>query len=239
MQGNNGSGIHAGGQRGEAWQAEVERYTLELVRINSQSPGPGENAVAEKILELLRADDAEGRLADAYDEIGLDALPDDAPYHRQNAYAFVRGASPQTIVLLGHFDVVGVDDYGALRDFAFDPEALSQGEALARLIAITPGLGDDLAAHPGDWLLGRGVVDMKSGVAANIAVLRRIVALKRAGRLPISALLLATPDEENESAGVLQGVRLLLRLREQHILDYLGAINTDYTTALYPGDLHR
>ena len=82
------------------WQAEVERDTIALVRINSQSPGPGENAVAEKILDLLRADDAAGSLTGAYAEIGLDALPDDAPFHRQNAYAFVRGASPQTVVLL-------------------------------------------------------------------------------------------------------------------------------------------
>ena len=57
--------------------------------------------------------------------------------------------------------------------------------------------------------------------------------------LPLSIVLLATPDEENESAGVLQAVRFLLRLREEHGLEYLGAINTDYTTARYPDDPHR
>jgi len=37
----------------------------------------------------------------------------------------------------------------------------------------------------------------------------------------------------------LQGIRFLLRLREQYGLRYIGAINTDYTTAIYPGDPRR
>ena len=49
-------------------------------------------------------------------------------------------------------------------------------------------------------------------------------------------VLLATPDEENESAGVLRGVQLLLDLRARYGLEYLGVINTDYTAARYPGD---
>ncbi len=38
---------------------------------------------------------------------------------------------------------------------------------------------------------------------------------------------------------MLQAVRFLLRLREERGLAYLGAINTDYTTARYVGDNHR
>lgn len=214
------------------WYTSVRDYTFRLVRIRSVSPGAGENAVAEEVLRLLGADGLE----DAYTAIGLDAVEGD-PFGRHNAYAYVRGNSARTVVLLGHIDTVQTGDYGPLEAHALDPDALA--ERLDDLVRLAPEVRADLEAHPGDWAFGRGVIDMKCGVAANIAVMRRLAALAREGRLPLSVLMLATPDEENESAGVLQGVRFLLRLKRERGLEYLGLINTDYTTALYPGDPHR
>ena len=214
------------------WYATVREYTLRLVRIRSVSPGEGEIAVAEEVLRQL----TEGGLADAYTAHGLDAIEGD-PYGRRNAYAFLRGASPRTVVLLGHIDTVQTADYGSLEPYALDPEALDA--RLDELLRLAPEIRADVEAQPGDWAFGRGVIDMKSGVAANVAVMRRLAALAREGRLPLSVVMLATPDEENESAGVLLGVRFLLRLKREHGLEYLGLINTDYTTALYPGDPHR
>lgn len=214
------------------WYSVVRDATFRLVRIRSVSPGAGEDAVAEEVLRQL----AEGGLDDAYTAIGLDALEGD-PFARHNAFAFLRGRSSRTLVLLGHIDTVQTADYGPLEAHALDPEALAERqEELARL---APEIRPDLEAHPGDWAFGRGVIDMKCGVAANIAVMRRLAALAREERLPVSVLMLATPDEENESAGVLQGVRFMLRLKRDRGLEYLGLINTDYTTALYPGDPHR
>ena len=66
--------------------------------------------------------------------------------------------------------------------------------------------------------------------------MRRLAERARTAPLPLSVVVLATPDEENESAGVLQAVRFLLRLRDEHGLEYVGAINTDYTTSRAPGD---
>ncbi len=216
------------------WYEAVKRYTLALVRIKSVSPSAGETRAAEAVLALLK----EGGLADAYTAIGLDPLEGD-PYQRQNAYAFVRGRSPRTVVLLGHIDTVGTTDYGGLEPFALDPEALASRQD--ELAEMTPGLRADLEdplwGH--DWMLGRGVADMKSGVAAHIAVMRRLAERARCGQLPLSVVLLATPDEENESAGVLQATTFLLDLRARYGLEYLGAINTDYTAARHPGDPHR
>jgi arginine utilization protein RocB len=214
------------------WYAQVKAYTTRLVNIRSVSPGQGEIVVAREVLHMLQEDGLE----QGYTAIGLDPLVGDT-FGRQNACAFLRGNSPYTIILLGHIDTVDTRDYGALEPFALDPGALARHEQA--LTAMTPGLEDDLREHPGDWMFGRGCIDMKCGVAANIAVMRHMAKLARAGELPLSVVLIATPDEENESAGVLQAVQYLLRLREEHKLDYLGAINTDYTTALYPGDRHR
>ena len=215
------------------WYETVRQYTLRLVNIRGVSPEQAENNVAQAVLDLL----TEGGFADAYSSVGLDPLEDD-PYQRHNACAFLRGESARTLVLLGHFDTVDTHDFGPLEPWALDPVALA--ERHDALLSMVPELRTDFAAYPNDWMFGRGCVDMKSGVAVNVALMRSLA--KRAhteGRLPISIVMLATPDEENESAGVLQAVRFLLRLRQQYGLTYLGAINTDYTTALYPNDPHR
>jgi arginine utilization protein RocB len=216
------------------WYEAVKRYTLALVGIKGISPSVDETRVSEAVLGLLKEDGLE----DAYTAIGLDPLEGD-PYQRHNAYAFVRGQSARTVVLLGHIDTVGIADYGRLEPFALDPAALASHQD--ELIEMTPGLKADLddPITGQDWMLGRGVVDMKSGVAANIAVTRRLAALARQGQLPLSVVLLATPDEENQSAGVLRAVPFLLELRATYGLEYLGVINTDYTAARYPGDPNR
>jgi arginine utilization protein RocB len=210
------------------WFDMVRHYTEQLVAIRSVSPGQGEIQVARMVLDLLCA---EG-LSALYTACGLDPLEHD-PYGRQNAYAFLRGERPLTLVLLGHIDTVDTADYGALERWALAPEVLSaQAE---KLLSPSQLAGKD----DGDWMFGRGAADMKSGVAVNIAVMRRLAEQARQGGLPFSVVMLATPDEENESAGVLQAVRFLVRLREQYGLTYIGLINTDYVTALYPGDPHR
>ncbi len=211
------------------WFAIVQEYTERLVRIRSVSPGPGEIEVAHEVLRLLHADG----LDDSYTSSGLDPLEGD-PYGRLNAYAFLRGQSRATLVLLGHIDTVDTQDYGPLEPWALDPTALAD-----RRDALLGGEEAEDAAELSDWMFGRGIGDMKSGVAIAIALMRRLAKDARLGQLPISVIMLATPDEENESAGVLQAVRFLLDLRAQNALTYLGALNIDYVTALYPGDLHR
>ena len=154
------------------WYDSVRQYTTRLVGIRSVSPGKGELLVAEEVLGLLRA----GGLESAYTESGLDPLIGD-PFGRQNAYAFLRGRSPRTIVMLGHIDTVDTADYGPLEPWATDPGGLAARQDA--LVELAPELAEDLASHPGDWMFGRGVIDMKSGVAATIAVMRRLAEMAR------------------------------------------------------------
>lgn len=210
------------------WFDITRSFTLRLVGVSSVSPGTGETDAVREVIQLLK----EGGLEGAYTEIGLDPIPED-PWGRKNAFAFLRGRTRRTVVLLGHIDTVDTSDYGELQPWALDPEALSRHPDL---VALVPDAARDIEQQPDDWLFGRGVADMKSGVAANIAVMRE---LARAGEPPLSIVLLATPDEENESAGVLAAVGFLHDLKARHGLEYVGAINTDYTSALYPDDPHR
>jgi arginine utilization protein RocB len=50
-----------------------------------------------------------------FDAAWVAAIPDDP--RRSNVFALKRGTVARTIVLTGHFDVVTVDDYGALRNW--------------------------------------------------------------------------------------------------------------------------
>lgn len=209
------------------WYTQVKNYTEQLVSLRGVSPSTDEISVAKAIFNLLCADDLEQR----YTECGLDALEND-PYGRQNVYAFLRGTSPTTVVLLGHFDTVTTADYGALEPFALDTAALFE-----RKVSLLPAF--EINADFSDWMFGRGAADMKSGIAVNIALIRHLAQISSTEPYPLSILLLATADEENESAGVLHALPLLLKLRERYGLNYIGALNTDYVTALYPGDERR
>jgi arginine utilization protein RocB len=209
------------------WFDTVRSYTERLVRIRSVSPGAGEIHVAQAVLDLLR----EGDPGFAYTASGLDPLEND-PYGRQNVYAFLHGSSSATVILLGHLDTVDTQDYGELEQWALDPT-----EMTSRSNLLLPE--DEHHPDSDDWMFGRGAADMKSGLAVNIALIRHFAQSARPAPFPLSLLMLATPDEENESAGVLQAVRFLSRLQAQYNLHYLGVLNTDYVTSLYPGDPHR
>jgi arginine utilization protein RocB len=211
----------------QTWEPIVARLTERLVAVRSVSPSRTETEAAREVLRQL----GEDGLASRYAELSLDPIVGD-PWERQNAYALVRGASSRTLVLLGHLDTVGTDDFGPLEPWALDPAGL---EHHRRELEALPGVAQDLALHPSDWMFGRGAADMKSGVAACVAVVRR---LAQEGS-PLSVVLLATCDEENESAGVLQALQLLDALRARHGLQYLGVVNTDYTSARYLGDPNR
>jgi arginine utilization protein RocB len=214
------------------WYDEVRRYTRELVAIRGVSPSRDENAVGAAIHHLLAAalDGTEGA------EAGFDPLPGDS-WERANVWGIIPGRTSRAVVLMGHFDTVDTADYGALEPWALDPDGLVA--RLETLSATTPGLPGDLATHPGDWLFGRGAADMKSGVAICLALMRHYASLAREGKLTLTIIMLATPDEENESAGARQAARHLARLRQTRGLTYAGAINTDFVTARFPGDDQR
>ncbi|HET9326860.1 MAG TPA: M20/M25/M40 family metallo-hydrolase [Candidatus Eisenbacteria bacterium] len=159
---------------------------------------------------------------------------------RPVVWALLRGRSKRTIVVLTHYDTVGIDEYralpGAEPEIAFRPDVLR-----ARLLALDPArlpavARDDLQAErraPGTWLFGRGALDMKSGIAAGIAALEWLAA--HAASLEGSVLFLSCPDEENQSAGMLRAVPEIRALGET--LELRGALNLDYveTVAAFDG----
>lgn len=170
--------------------------TIELVNAASVTQSPGEVAFPETLLSIL------GRLpyfqSNPHD-LWTEKIDND-PLGRRNVYALVRGAGPDTVVLTGHYDVVSVANYGPHADVAFDPEALlprliADLRVNARSAAEQRALQD---LESGEFLPGRGVLDMKSGLAAGMAALAEFAGQDhRTGNV----LFLAVADEEVSSHG--------------------------------------
>ncbi|MGB8956183.1 MAG: M20/M25/M40 family metallo-hydrolase, partial [Tumebacillaceae bacterium] len=122
--------------------------------------------------------------------------------------------------------------YGAWQGSAFDAKALTQ------LFRNEP---DNLPAdarhdlETGHWLFGRGTMDMKCGLALQMAMIEEAAN----GAFDGNLLLLAVCDEEVNSVGMRAAVPIVLELAEQHGLDYQVVLNSEPMFTRYPGDTSK
>lgn len=207
------------------WYSLVRELTLALVRLPSVNGTADEVRFAGQLHALLAA---RPYFAHHPEHLWRERIAGD-PHGRENVYALVRGSGRATVVLTGHYDVVDIGNYGPLAPWAFDPEALLP-RLIAQLEQEAHSDADALALadlRTGDFLPGRGVLDMKSGLAIGIAIQERFA--RTAGPLPGNILLIATPDEEASSYGMRGVAQRLPRLIEDYDLDPVVAINLDVT----------
>ncbi|AQQ54254.1 M20/M25/M40 family metallo-hydrolase [Planococcus lenghuensis] len=135
----------------------------------------------------------------------------------------------ETIVLISHFDTVGTEEYGDLEELAYYPEALTAafknvpGELYADALA-------DLKS--GEYLFGRGIMDMKAGLALHMAMIEKAAA----EQWPINLVLITVPDEEVNSAGMRYGTQKLLYLARHYQLEYVLFLNAEPVFPMQPGD---
>lgn len=203
----------------------TRELTLQLVRTPSVNGTVDETRFAQHLHDLLAA---LPYFRQHPDDLRVVRTQHD-PHERYNVFALVRGRaqarSPQTVLLCGHYDVVGTDNYGDLREFATDPEALLP--RLRSRLQTSHNNSDQRAAHElqsGDWMPGRGALDMKSGLAIGMAVLEQFANDEdRVGNL----LFVATPDEEATSQGMRSAVLALPQLADAWGLSIEAAINLD------------
>lgn len=143
----------------------------------------------------------------------------DPLFNRHVSYALYKG-SPETFVMIHHSDVVNVDNYGIYKELAFSPDALSDA-----YLKDSSFLNDEAKRdlQSGKYLFGRGTADMKAGGAIELALLEHY---SNEGIKP-SILIIAVPDEENESLGMRHAIHLLKELKDKHGLEYQLMINTE------------
>lgn len=139
--------------------------------------------------------------------------------------ALARGTGSETLLLTGHFDTVAIEDYGDLRALATDPEPLRDALLAQLQGATTPAeilARDDFQS--GAFLPGRGLLDMKAGLAAALAAMEDfLLQLQRVGNL----LFVAVPDEEVNSVGARALAASMPEIERERGIRLVGAINLD------------
>ena len=151
---------------------------------------------------------------------GAYEIPGD-PLDRKVMFGMVRGRGNKAVVLIHHYDVVGIEDFKLLKEYAFSPDEL--GEKLMEVKDSLPrDAREDLES--GDWLFGRGGCDMKAGGSIQWTLLKRYSEMDD---FEGNVIVVAVPDEENMSAGMRGAVRLLAELKDKYDLDYRMMINSE------------
>ncbi|WP_019242942.1 MULTISPECIES: M20/M25/M40 family metallo-hydrolase [Bacillus] len=136
----------------------------------------------------------------------------------------------KTVVLISHFDVVSVEDYGDLKHLAFQPLELTK-ELHVQKAKLPFDAQQDLES--GDWLFGRGTMDMKLGLVQHMHLLEKA----SMEQWKINLLLVTVPDEEVNSVGMREAIPKLVELSKIYELTYTLFLNSEPMFTQTPGDL--
>ena len=210
---------------------EMLELTKKLVEIPSVNNTPGEAEIGRFIESYLRS----LPYFQAHPErVVVQELSKD-PLKRRNVLALLLGEKEpkaETLLFHGHTDTVGTEDYGVLEDVAFLPDSLR--ERLSKL-ELSQEVRRDLES--GEYLFGRGALDMKSGIAVFLVLLKEYA--RRVKELSGNLLVSFNPVEENAHTGIIEGLSILKELKARYGLHYKLAVNNDYICPLYQEDPHR
>ena len=203
-------------------QNELYKTILDMVAIPSVTTNAEEERrMARYVYDKLGE---EPYFKDHPEDLKLISIEDD-PLERDYVFAIVRAKKPtsKTIILTGHMDVVSTTACGTLAPWAFNP--VEYTERLAA-VSIPDEARQDL--ETGEWLFGRGIADMKSGLAAGLHLTRETANTRRSD---VNIVYLTVPDEENNSAGMRAASKLLYEFATENSLEYLACIDLEPTFA--------
>ncbi|MGE5701972.1 MAG: M20/M25/M40 family metallo-hydrolase [Clostridia bacterium] len=210
---------------------EIMQLTDELVKVESVVNTSGEIDVAQHLLKHLQSFPY---FQQNPQQVIISRTVNDE-VERYNVLAYVKGTkqpSNKTVILMGHIDTVGFEDYNHLKNVACNPPELMKAlkhEPLPELVRQQ--------LESGEWHFGRGTVDMKAGVASHVYLLKYYS--EHPEELAGNLVLLAECDEEDSSHGVLSSLKDLKKWREEHGFEYIALINSDFVAPRYEGDPNR
>ncbi|CAH2715012.1 Protein RocB [Neobacillus rhizosphaerae] len=210
---------------------EVLRLTNELVEIESVVNTIGEIDIANSLYKIIES----YPYFQNNPSYLIKTKTENDEIERYNVLALVKGTkekSNKTVILMGHIDTVGIEDYGKLKDKACCPYELMKALSIESLPNLVKEHLDS-----GQWHFGRGVLDMKSGVASHLFLLKYYSEYPE--ELSGNLVLLAECDEEDSSHGVLSALGDLKRWRDEQQLAYIALINSDFVAPRFEGDKNR
>ncbi|MDA1474950.1 M20/M25/M40 family metallo-hydrolase [Bacillus changyiensis] len=207
------------------WQTkeELKQLLISLIQHESVSGTTEEVALAEYMYHLLKE---RSYFQHHPDHLKLHPMKDG----RYFLTALVKKpAKKNTVLLLSHFDVVDTSDYGEFKRMACKPLEL-MNSLLEKKELLPERAKQDLES--GEWLFGRGSMDMKAGLTVQFSMLERAMNGEFDGNL----LLITVPDEEVNSQGMIEAVPVLKGLEEEYDLTFTACLNGEPMFEKYPGD---
>lgn len=208
-------------------EIELKNLTQTLVSIGSVVNSEGEKVLADKIFEILSGFEVFKRNPE---HLRICPVKDDS-LHRYSIIALVKKSDvSNTLLGIGHFDTVGIEDYGDLKPFALDTEELP--------VQMKKNMADLEVQHDlddPDYLFGRGTLDMKSGIAIWLTLLHDVSLASSDKNL----LVCLVCDEEGNSKGMIDAIPYIQQMKDDFHLDILSAIDTDYTSPQFTGDTRK
>ncbi|MBR3227426.1 MAG: M20/M25/M40 family metallo-hydrolase, partial [Erysipelotrichaceae bacterium] len=198
---------------------EIEILTRKLVSIPSvcESDG-GESAVAGYIRDWFLQ-------TDYFRKNRKQVKTFECVRGRQSTVAYIRGKGRKTVILMGHIDTVDIKDYGPVMDLATRPEKLIEG--LKKHFTLSKDVLKDMDS--GNYLFGRGALDMKGGVAAYMVIMKHFA--EHPEELNGNLVMLCECDEEGNSQGIIRALDILKEIKDKEGFEYIACINGDYSTS--------
>lgn len=200
---------------------KIEELTKKLVSINSVNSSLGkESNIAKYIYDYF--------LNFSYfksnpEQVMLVKTKNDT-IDRHSVVSYIKGKGNKTIILMGHIDTVDIKDYGLAEEYACDVDNLPN--KLMEYFDLSDEVIKDINSN--DYLFGRGVLDMKSGVANHMYIMEYF--LNHLDELNGNLVFVGECDEEGSSSGIISCLDILLALKEKENFEYLACINTDFHT---------
>ncbi len=186
---------------------EMFRFLMDFCAVNTVNGSEGcENNGAQFLYNSLENLDYFKQNRDC---LFLQPIEGDA-LQRNNLVAFLKSCerTKKTIILSGHIDTVDTEVCGVLKKLAFFPaeytDALLQTDLKEEIRGELQG---------GNYIAGRGVADMKSGLAAQWAVMKYYAL--NIEKLKVNLLWIPVIDEENNANGIHQAVQYFSSLQDE------------------------
>lgn len=215
--------------RNESRKDHISRIMTDLVSIPSVTGTEAEASAADWIRKKLAQTAWFQNNPDHLRRLTHKLPETDHPMEAVFALVRAEKATRKTLLFIGHFDVVDIDVYGELRHLAYDPQALKG--ALDKL--PLPGeVRKDLDS--GEYVFGRGVMDMKAGVAIEMDLLEEFSA--RRDLYEVNVAMLIVGDEEGNNGGMRAAIPFLTDICSEMRLEIEAVINTEPSDAGLPGN---
>ena len=196
---------------------DIKDILYEYVGINSKTSSKNELMAESFLIDYF---DSLKYFKENPGNYGSYKIKDD-PYSRGVPWALLKGEGKDTIVMIHHYDVVDVEDFGNLKDLAFSPEKLEE-ELKNGKVKISEEAQKDLDSEK--YIFGRGATDMKGGGSIQLALLKQYSEMEN---FKGNIIVMGVPDEENLSAGMRSAAYLLKELKEKHDLNYVVTLNSE------------